>query len=246
MSLKSELEAQGRWLFRWRSVVPLAFLPAVAVVLANMTWPFGSLVFREVWEFICLAVSFAGLAVRVVAIGFVPANTSGRNTQFQLADSLNTAGLYSIVRHPLYLGNFLIALGAVMVPFVWWLVALYALGFWLYYERIMIAEEEFLYSKFGHEFDQWACATPAFLQRLSRWRPAERASCWRTVLKREYTGLLVVIALHAGIEVVEHWHIDHRIQLELFWELLLSGGVLTYFVLRTLKRHTFLLNERGR
>ena len=33
-------------------------------------------------------------------------NTSGRNTHDQVADSLNTSGIYSIVRHPLYVGNF--------------------------------------------------------------------------------------------------------------------------------------------
>ncbi|MGB8874133.1 MAG: hypothetical protein WCC75_12145, partial [Desulfobaccales bacterium] len=43
--------------------------------------------------------------------GLPPRGTSGRNTQGQVAETLNTTGIYSLVRNPLYLGNFLIWLG---------------------------------------------------------------------------------------------------------------------------------------
>ena len=55
--------------------------------------------------------SFFGLGIRVFTVGFTPKNTSGRNTAEQIADVLNTSGIYSMVRHPLYVGNFFMWLG---------------------------------------------------------------------------------------------------------------------------------------
>ncbi|MGC9453013.1 MAG: methyltransferase family protein, partial [Oceanipulchritudo sp.] len=48
--------------------------------------------------------------------------TSGRNTKQQVAYSLNTTGFYSVVRNPLYLGNFFMYLGIALFTHHWWLV----------------------------------------------------------------------------------------------------------------------------
>ena len=139
-----------------------------------------------------------------LVVGYAPVRTSGRNTRNQIADSLNTTGLYSIVRHPLYLGNFLIGLGISLVSWVWWLPLIYTLLFGIYYERIMFAEEAFLRRKFGGEFEDWAAATPAFWPRISQWRRPALPFSFRNVLRREYSGLAVVILGHAGVELAEH------------------------------------------
>ena len=88
-----------------------------------------------------------------------------RNTHGQKAEELNTTGVYSIVRHPLYVGNYLIGLGVTLVWLNWWVPVVYTLCFWVYYERIMVAEERFLEQKFGDSFRQWAASTPAFVPR---------------------------------------------------------------------------------
>src|SRR5262245_10107591 len=120
MPLLEEFESSGSLLFRWRSYLPL--VPAVLIFfgLAHFDYPFGSHLLDEIWELICLAVSFLGLAIRALTIGSAASRTSGRNTTEQVADRLNTTGMYSIVRHPLYLGNFFIVLGVVIFYRVWW------------------------------------------------------------------------------------------------------------------------------
>jgi hypothetical protein len=207
-----------------------------------MNWPVGSYRFHEVWEIFCLAISFAGLAVRIIAIGYVPEDTSGRNTRSQLAMSLNTTRIYSTVRHALYLGNFLIGLGAVLIPFEWWLPLLYAAVYCVYYERIMYAEESFLHLRFGEAFTLWASSTSAFWPRLSQWRRPERAFSWRMVLRREYTGLIIVALLHTSAELIKHWVIDNQFRFELPWAVFLIGSLITYLVLRALKKHTQILS----
>src|SRR5690625_4190690 len=112
-------------------------------------------------------VSIAGLSIRLVTIGFTSKNTSGRNTtEGQVADTLNTTGIYSTVRHPLYLGNFLMWLGIALWTGNFWFIISFCLFYWVYYERIMFAEESFLRKKFGDRYLEWAEQTPAFFPSL--------------------------------------------------------------------------------
>ena len=106
-----------------------------------------------------------------------------------MAAAINTTGAYSIVRHPLYLGNLLIWLGFVLYLEHWWFVLAFVLAYWIYYERIMLAEEAFLRRTFGAAFEAWAARTPAFLPNPRRWQRSAMPFCWRTVLRREYTAL---------------------------------------------------------
>jgi len=246
MSLEAEFESQGEWLFRWRSYLPLIFISLIAVALYGYKWPFHSYFDYAIWARLCLGLSLSGLFIRCLTIGYTPAKTSGRNTSRQVADQLNTTGIYSLVRHPLYLGNFLIGLGACLAPFVWWLPLMYCLLFCAYYERIMFAEEAFLHRVFGQEFDDWAAKTPTFVPRSTKWRQPPLPFSFRNVLRREYTGLMVVILCNAGVQFTEHLIIDHRIVYETFWVSFLIAGTATYFVLKSLKAYTTLLDVHGR
>jgi protein-S-isoprenylcysteine O-methyltransferase Ste14 len=247
MGLRTEMQRQGDWLFRWRSFLPLLFVPPLIVAIHDMHWPLGSHEAHQKWEIACLTISFLGLAVRVMTVGCTPKNTSGRNTKDgQVAESLNTSGIYSVVRHPLYVGNFLIGLGAVMLPMQWWVVGVYTLSFWLYYERIMMAEEAFLRHKFGDAYDRWVAATPAFIPNPRLWRAPNLSFSPRNALKREYTALTLAVLLHVVIEVGEHLVIDRRLTLEPRWVVILASTLAVYFGLRFLKKHTALLQVEGR
>jgi hypothetical protein len=72
------------------------------------------------------------------------------------------------------------------------------------------------------------------------------AFSFRNVLRREYTGLMVVILGHAGVELAELFVQEHRIVWEAFWAAVLFGGLSVYLALRHLKRHTELLEVPGR
>lgn len=99
----------------------------------------------------CGLIAF-GSDIRAIAIGTSNKNTSGRNTKQQVAEALNTKGIYSTMRHPLYVGNYFMWIGIVAYTGNIWFVVLVSLAFWLYYERIMFAEERFLERKFGEDY----------------------------------------------------------------------------------------------
>jgi protein-S-isoprenylcysteine O-methyltransferase Ste14 len=165
MPLIEEFESVGHWLFRWRSYLPLVTAVLLLSGLQYFSYPFGSHFLDELWEVICLSVSFAGLVIRALTVGSSASRTSGRNTAQQIAGTLNTTGMYSIVRNPLYLGTFLMVLGVVIFLRVWWIPLIYVLFFALYYERIIFAEEMFLRREFGKEYIKWACKDTGFLSK---------------------------------------------------------------------------------
>lgn len=246
MALREEFENSGNWLFRWRSFLPLLLIGVYLLAMRHYHYPGYSEQLDELWEGVCLVVSFFGLGIRAFTVGHAPRGTSGRNTRRQIAASLNSTGMYSVVRHPLYLGNFFMGLGPAMFADKWWLVLIYVLAFWLYYERIMFAEEAFLRGRFGREWLEWADRTPAFVPRFSLYRRPALRFCWRTVLRREYNGFFGVVAVMFLLEVVGDIDYLGRVVLDRDWLWLVSVSFTIWAVLRILKKYTHVLDAEGR
>lgn len=244
--IATEMPRQGDFLFRHRSYIPFVLLVPVVIALARLDRTGLLPDTHEWWAFACFFVSACGLVVRIMTVGFVPKGTSGRNTKSQVASVLNTTGLYSIVRHPLYIGNFLMWLGMVLCVGDFAVVAMFVFAFLVYYERIMSAEETFLAGKFGQAYRDWVDQTPAVLPRLSQWRRPEMPFSIRSVLRREYCGLLGLTAAFAALDLAKHAVVEERLFLDTIWLAVLTAGVLTFFILRTMKKRTTLLNVSGR
>ncbi len=232
----------------WRSYLPLILFPILLIALKETEYIetlFGDFA-DDLWELFCIVVSFGGLFIRGITIGYTPRGTSGRNTKKQIADRLNTTGIYSVVRNPLYLGNFLIMLGFVMFTQAWWAVVIAILLFWIYYERIIYAEEEFLREKFAKLFLQWAKSTPAFIPKLTRWQKPDLPFSFRNILKREYTGFFVIIITFTLLEIAGDFISEGIFEFDTEWIIFFITGVVVYLTLRTLKKKTKILHVEGR
>lgn len=246
MPLREEFERDGNWLFQRRSWLPLLLYPfVVAVIYFYPAISYHHLT-STFWGLVSLAVSLSGLVVRALTVGFTPKGTSGRNTEQQVAETLNVTGIYSVVRHPLYLGNFLMWLGIMMFPGIWWFVAICALAYWLYYERIMYAEEAFLRHTHSAHYEAWARRTPAFLPRLSGWVPSSLDFGFRNVLKREYNGLFAAVTSFVLLNVIAHLFVDGRFVIDALWQAVFAVNAVAFVVLRTLKKKTKILDTEGR
>ena len=204
-----------------------------------------------IWTISCIAVSMFGLFIRALTIGYTPRGTSGRNTkEGQVAEFLNTKGIYSMVRHPLYLGNYFMWLGIIMYVGNWWFTVLCSMLFWVYYERIMFAEEAFLTRKFGARYKQWSKHIPPFFPKFSKYQPAEVSFSMRNVLKREYNGFFAVFISFAFIHVIKNYiefeSLDWDMLIDPIWLYLLPASFLIFLTLRTLKKKTKVLDVEGR
>ena len=246
MLIKDRLVKEGNFLFRWRSFIPLIMVAFMLVGIRNFNYIGNFHKYDLYWEIFCLFVSFLGLLIRIITIGHVPKGTSGRNTKKQIADTLNTTGMYSIVRNPLYLGNFFMYLGIVMFLHNFYVVIIFILFFWNYYERIIIAEEEFLRSKFGNKYIKWAERTPAFIPNFKLYKKADLKFSFRNVLKREYNGFFGIAIVMFVFEILGDYHICHRFIIDDFWNFFIILSFVIWISLRILKKHTNLLKVKGR
>lgn len=243
----AEYTASGNWLFRWRSYPPLAVLALVAVAVVFRPIPMGGVAWLPTWTVSGIALGFVGLAIRAWALGYVPRGTSGRGTARPTASTLNTTGLYSVVRHPLYLGNFFLWLGVAVVGGRPIPLVVTVLAFWLYYERIMMAEERFLYGRFGPDFARWAARTPPFVPRPSGWVPSDQDFSLRFCLGRDYHALYGFVASATVVAVVRAARSSPPgLSPGDGWLGFFAAGTVAFVVLHVLKRRTRLLEVEGR
>jgi protein-S-isoprenylcysteine O-methyltransferase Ste14 len=249
MLIRNRLATDGTFLFRWRSYFPLGPLPLILFALpeeSRISALIGPRAEHGIF-YLSALVSFAGLAIRWLTVAFVTAGTSGRNTRGQRADKLNTTGLYSIVRNPLYLGNFIAILGVLICVKVWWVIAIFALCYWLYIERVIAAEEVFLEAKFGDAYRQWTGRVPVFIPNLAGWVPPSGSFSLPFLLRREYNGLLAVggsfFALEFMLDVfVQHQPIGEWLAEDFAWTVLGAITLALFLLLRFLKVQTQVLN----
>jgi protein-S-isoprenylcysteine O-methyltransferase Ste14 len=231
-----DLQRQGTWLFRHRSYLPFLMVGFFLVELRTYTYFYLSGTADGLLEFACVAIALAGLAIRVYTVGHTPSGTSGRTTSQPRASELNTTGMYSVVRHPLYLGNMLIWLGITLFCHS----AIFTLGclaiFVLYYERIILSEEAFLRGKFGPAYEDWAARTPMLLPRFRNWVRPNLSFSWKTAIKREYTGLFLITTSLTVLEVLGDRIYLGRWTLDPTWAVIFCVGVAIYVTLRTLKK----------
>lgn len=238
MPLREELERQGNWLFKRRSFLPLLLTGLFLLALRDFQYPHGSHTLDRIWEFICFSISISGLVLRAFTVGSVPRGTSGRNTATQMAYELNTTGMYSLLRHPLYLGNLIIWFGIVLLMRNWWLLAIVSLIWWMYYERIMFAEEEHLRQKFGAEYLRWAEKTPFMWPNFKRWEKPALSFSLRNGLRREYSGFFAIVAVFAVFDLVQESLVNNEFHIDPIWLWLLGASLVIYLTVLFLKKKT--------
>jgi protein-S-isoprenylcysteine O-methyltransferase Ste14 len=246
--IADSMARQGNWFFRWRSYVLLGFAPLVLLVVTQpepIETAFGE-VADLLFESACIMLAFVGLAIRAYVVGHVPAHTSGRNTAKQIAETLNTTGLYSLTRNPLYLGNAVIYMAVACFLQNVWFAVLMLLFLIIYLERIIATEEKFLAEKFDDSYRRWVVEVPAFFPRLTGWRAPELPFSIRNVLRREYSGFFAIIAVFFVLDQSREYLAESKTSIDPDWLAALAVGALAYLMLRWAKKRTSLLNVAGR
>jgi protein-S-isoprenylcysteine O-methyltransferase Ste14 len=157
-----------------------------------------------------LPVALAGELIRCWAVGYSGVTTRGDHVE---APALVTAGPYAYVRNPLYVGNFVTALGfaiaftgkntfgaklALLGGSLGSMAAVYA--------TIVPHEENFLRSEFGESFDRYCQSVPPFVplsepagEQQGTWNPSviREAESKTFVTFGAMLGALVLKALRA-------------------------------------------------
>ncbi|MCR4439314.1 MAG: isoprenylcysteine carboxylmethyltransferase family protein [bacterium] len=174
----------GRLFFKYRSYTPLPLL-VVALVLAKPS----------------LASVLLGLAVALVGEslglwGVLYAGSATRTTGRVGADRLVTDGPYAHVRNPLYIGNFFLSLGVLIMSWAWmpWLLLVLLAFFAVQYGTIVHEEERFLAERFGSTYAEYCRRVPR-LRGFSNTEPSHPVL--RKALRSERNSLraLLIVTL---------------------------------------------------
>ena len=165
----------------------------------------------------------------------------GRGTAEPGPAQLYTGKAYSIVRHPLYLGNTLTAVGLACFTTTWYVPVIVVAAAALYHERIAAHEELFLEEKFGGEFTRWADRVPAFIPRLSGYVRGETPFVWRRVAASEFHGLFVIGSVLFVLDLARSALAAGRLVFDPLWTGIFLVTAAIFIACSLLKKHTRLL-----
>lgn len=245
MLLRHQMEVHGNFLFKYRGELPVLLIPPGLLLFylqINASPGFDWAGFLNWYKFLCLAVVLLGQAIRGYAIAYAAVHTSGRNIHGQLANVINNTGLYSCVRHPLYLGNFFMALGIAMLSCNAWFVVVYILAFWIYYERIIYAEEHFISQKFNQELQDWAARTSTFIPRLGTFKKPAVPFNWKKIIRQEKNGILASFGIFFIFGIVQNIALYDKAFMGFdFWSIGFMASIVYYLVIRYLNKKTKVL-----
>jgi len=185
----------GAVLFRHRGWLPVPFLLVPLLAHGNtdaMNWILG---------FVFIIV---GEAIRLAGVAAAGTVTRRRSRTVQ---RLVTYGIFAWMRNPLYVGNFLIWLGFIVISGVFWFIPVAILLFAIEYTLIVRYEEGVLESIFGDEYLRYKART-------SRWFPRPPGTDedgehhWGEAWKSEISTFMqyvVITALFIAKEKASWW-----------------------------------------
>jgi hypothetical protein len=136
------------------------------------------------------SVALAGQVWRIYAAGVIYKNKK-----------LATTGAYSLVRHPLYLGNFVIMAGFTLACANWIFVIIFVLFFLFYYPPAIRYEDAKLERIFGDEWRNWSGSIPAMIPNRLRWTPNLEAT-WNMRQSLLRNGELIISVYLLGCAIL--------------------------------------------
>ena len=238
MALREDYIRCGQWLFRYRSFIPLVLFVFVFLVIyfdLDKFYTFTPHIYC------CIIISIMGVFVRCCAVGDSHKNTSGRNRVTQVADDINTTGIYSLLRHPLYLGNYLIWLGMSLFTGSL-LITLFAfLFFWRYYEIIMFTEEEYLRGKFGQKYEDWANRVPAVIPNGKNYVKNATMFSIKKVIRKENDGVYAIVLGYFYVRFITDFSKGEMINIHDPWVYTVGVATILYIIVKILKKKTNIL-----
>ncbi len=230
MIFKEYIEKLGKIFFRWRSFWPFILLPFLFIAI-KLCKNYEKGAFS-----IYFLISIFGILIRCLVIGYAPQGTSGRGSNLE-AETLNTKGLYSVIRHPIYLGNFFIFLGIVLFTKVWWFIIISLILFYFYYTSIIMAEEKFLKEKFGEKFLKYYQNTPAIIPKFKNWQKPTLPFSFKNVMRREFHTFFGLVVGFTFIDFLKQIFINNKLE-DLFLIKFFLFNLLIYLMLYILSNKT--------
>lgn len=185
----------GNFFYRYRQYLSIALLAASIA----LTRPIGSGPReRLALEAAAVLLVLIGGGIRSWAMGYhVWRRVHGPGSD----RSLITAGPYSLVRNPLYLGTLLISAGVALMSGSWPILAAYLLIFWVGYYAVILWEEQRLEKQFGGRYRDYFDSVPRLVPAPRIWGRREGTFSVETMMRcmepaKTVAFLIALILMH--------------------------------------------------
>ncbi|MBI4387605.1 MAG: isoprenylcysteine carboxylmethyltransferase family protein [Candidatus Omnitrophica bacterium] len=182
-----------------------------------LAWPFAVVLFfvartNDISFIVGIPIILIGETLRIWAQGCI--EKSVRIANF---------GPYAYMRNPLYLANFLIGLGFVVVLWDPWVFLIYQVGFFILYHGTIRDEEEFLKKEFGLIYQDYYEKVPRFFPSIQPYANRSQTPFrWELVWKHgENITFLTIVLLLITLYLRQEWYQEgnsvYSGQIFLFW-----------------------------
>jgi protein-S-isoprenylcysteine O-methyltransferase Ste14 len=154
----------GNFFFKYRNLLFILLYLALFIPSSPIFSPgvFGGSYY--LWPIIIgLIITVTGQLIRGVTIGLAYIIRGGKDGKVY-AEDLVTEGIFNHCRNPLYVGNVLMLAGVGVLSNSLLYLLVFIPFFFFVYQAIVLAEENFLRSKFGEKFH-------LYCKKVNRWLP---------------------------------------------------------------------------
>lgn len=181
--LTSGIADFGNRIFRWRRL--FYFIPVMLLFITrkDLQYPCGKYFFDEFLEFLIFSVVLLGVGIRLWASGssrrFFVKKAGKSHIRFE------TKGVYSLVRNPYFLGEFLIVAGLSFLLFDAPLIILSILFFLMSYTPILMAREKMLLDTYPVLYRAYCRKVHLMIPSFRSWRKSGSRFRWLVALQKE-------------------------------------------------------------
>ncbi len=245
--MKSLMISIGNFLFRYRNQVFPVIIVALFVSVRPAGEIAGSVTLEKAANIAGWLVAGLGLLFRATVIGYAYIQRGGLNKKVY-AKNLVTAGMFSLCRNPLYVGNVLIYTAIFLIHGSPAVMTAGILLFCFMYQCIVYAEEAFLEEKFGDGYKAYCADVPRWIPRFGRFSQATQGMTFnvKRVIAKDYSTESATLITLLLAEIYQHVvrTTERDIRHLLFLAGLIALTVLaTAFVSRLKKRGVFNENK---
>jgi len=188
--------AIGNFFFKYRNllfpiiVFLIIFIPSPSIFTESF---FGSNYYL-IPLILGMIIALFGQAVRAATIGLKYIKRGGKDKAVY-AETLVTEGIFKHCRNPLYVGNILMVVGVGLISNSLIFVGVVVPVFCFIYQAIVLAEENYLRNKFGHQFQEYC-------NHVNRWIPNFRGLqqtfksmqfVWERYVRNEYNTVYLLL-----------------------------------------------------
>ena len=233
----------GKLLFKYRGQFPLLLLIGSTIIMYNSDCYQGPESTKNTIQIFAIIIALLGIIIRCFTIGSTP-GTSGRNRNKQVAKQLNTSGAYSIVRNPLYLANYIIWLKYCNIFIKHNACCSDITIVFIYYERIIFTEEDYLLKKFKTQYIDFCQKVPVFIPCFNNYQKSQHPFSFKKILRQEYSTIISTIIVFLFFEGTINYFCNSTIYLKPIYVKILLLSIGLTLCLKIIKSYTKILDNK--